>query len=130
MVRARQPGHPGRAFLASIGNMPLFETLSLIILSALAWLWFDSVKVRDIAVRAAQNACAAEGLQFLDETVSIARLRLARDEDGRLLLHRTYTFEYSDTGNNRRPGSADMLGEDVIMVNVGLRIVSAALPEK
>ena len=106
--------------------MPLFEVLSLILLLALAWLWFDSIKVRDIAVRAAQHACAADGLQFLDETVAIARLRLARNEDGRLLLRRTYSFEYSDTGNNRRPGSVDMLGADVIMVNVGLRIVSAS----
>lgn len=105
--------------------MPLFETLSLVILLALAWLWFDSVKVRDIAVREAIRACAADDLQFLDETVSISRLGFARDDDGKLLLRRTYSFEYSDTGNNRRPGSIDLLGQDVIMLNVGLRIVSA-----
>lgn len=106
--------------------MPLFETFSLLILLALVWLWFDSVKVRDIAVREAASACAAEGYQFLDETVSIASLKLARDDDGQLLLRRIYTFEYSDTGNNRRPGSIDMLGQEVIMTNVGLRIVSSA----
>lgn len=105
--------------------MPLFETLSLVVLLALAWLWFDSVKVRDIAVRAAEQACAAEDLQFLDETISIASLKPARDDDGRLLLQRVYAFEYSDTGNNRRPGSIVMLGQTVIMVNVGLRLVGA-----
>jgi hypothetical protein len=104
--------------------MPLFETFSLIILLALAWLWFDSVKVRDIAVREAASTCASEDYQFLDETVSIASLTLARDDDGRLLLRRVYTFEYSDTGNNRRPGSIVMLGQQVIMTNVGLRIIS------
>jgi len=105
--------------------MPIFETISLVILLALAWLWFDSIQVRDIAVREAAGACATEGLQFLDETVSITRLRFTRDDDGRLMLSRTYSFEYSDTGNNRRPGSVDMLGQSVVMVNVGLRIVSA-----
>jgi len=77
--------------------MPWFEIISIALLSALAWLWFDSVKVREIAVRAARNACLAEGFQFLDETVSFASLKPERDEDGRLLLRRTYFFEYSDT---------------------------------
>jgi hypothetical protein len=106
--------------------MHWFEIISILLLAALAWLWFDSVKVREIAVRAARNACRAEGCQFLDETVSIANLKPARDDDGRLLLRRTYFFEYSDTGNNRRPGSVVMLGQDVVMLNVGLHLVNHA----
>lgn len=101
--------------------MPTFEIISLLILFALAWLWFDSVKVRDIAVQAAQAACSAEDLQLLDATVSIASLKPARDEDGQLVLRRVYSFEYSDTGNNRRPGSIAMLGQEVLFVNIGLR---------
>lgn len=104
--------------------MPLFELVSLLVLLALVWLWFDSVKVRDIAVRHAASACAADGLQFLDETVSIAGLKPARDEEGRMVLRRIYAFEYSDTGNNRRPGSIVMLGQAVLFVNVGLREVA------
>lgn len=103
--------------------MPWFELISIVVLAALAWLWYDSVQVREIAVRAAKNACIAEGFQFLDETVSIASLKPGRDEDGRLLLQRAYFFEYSDTGDNRRPGSVVMLGQDVVMLNVGLRAV-------
>jgi hypothetical protein len=106
--------------------MPLFEIISIAVLAALAWLWFDSIKVREIAVRAASKACAAENFQFLDETVSIAGLKTARDDDGQLVLRRTYFFEYSDTGNNRRPGSVVMLGQEVLMVNVGLRVVGDA----
>ena len=102
--------------------MPLFEIISLAILLALAWLWFDSIKVRDIAVAEARHACATEGLQFLDETVAIASLKPARDDDGRLVLRRAYAFEYSDTGNDRRPGSIVMQGQDVLFVNVGLRL--------
>jgi hypothetical protein len=101
--------------------MPTFEIFSLLILSALAWLWFDSVKARDIAVQAAQAACSAAELQLLDATVSIASLKPARNEDGQLVLRRVYSFEYSDTGNNRRPGSIAMLGQAVLFVNIGLR---------
>jgi hypothetical protein len=106
--------------------MDWFEIISLIIIAALAWLWFDSVKVREIAVRAARNACRAEGFQFLDETVSIAKLQSARDDDGRLLLRRTYFFEYSDTGDNRRPGGIVLLGQQVVMLNIGLTLVRNA----
>jgi hypothetical protein len=106
--------------------MPLFEIVSIAVLAAVAWLWFDSIKVREIAVRAARSACAAEDYQFLDETVSIASLKPVRDDDGRMVLRRSYAFEYSDTGNNRRPGSVVMHGQEVLMVNVGLRVVGDA----
>jgi len=106
--------------------MPTFEILSLAALGALAWLWFDSLKVRGIGISAAKSACAAEDLQLLDDTVSIAALGLGRDSDGRLLLRRVYGFDYSDTGDNRRSGSVVMLGQQVLIVNVGLRLVSSS----
>lgn len=106
--------------------MPLFEIISIAVLVALAWLWFDSAKTREVAVRAARNACAAGNFQFLDETVSIVGLKPVRDDDGQLVLRRTYAFEYSDTGSNRRPGSIVMLGQEVLVVNVGLRAVGDA----
>jgi hypothetical protein len=37
------------------------------------------------------------------------------------MLRRTYAFDYSDTGNNRRRGSLVLLGQEVMLVNVGLR---------
>ena len=103
--------------------MPILEIVSLGILGGLAWLWFDSLKARDAGIDAARAACAAEGLQLLDDTVAIASLKLARDDDGQLLLQRAYEFEYSDTGDNRRCGSVILLGQRVVILNVGLRPV-------
>lgn len=105
--------------------MPTFEIISLALLGALAWLWYDSIHVRDICIRAAKAACAADGLQLLDDTVAIASLKLARDDDGRLLLRRAYHFDYSETGDNRRRGSVVMLGAKVLVVNVGLRLAAS-----
>ncbi len=99
------------------------ELCGLLLLTALAWLWMDSLKVREIAVRSAREACAAENLLFLDDTVSIASIKLARDSEGRLRLQRAYDFEYSDTGNNRIKGSVVMLGETMALLNIGLRLV-------
>ena len=51
--------------------------------------------------------------EFLDDTVSFTRIRLARNEEGQLKIRRTYTFEFSDTGNNRRHGAIVMLGGEL-----------------
>jgi hypothetical protein len=102
--------------------MPAFEFAGLVLLAGLGWFWLDSLKARDAAIQAARKACAAENLQLLDDTVSIASLKPARDDDGRLMLQRVYTFEYSDTGDNRRRGSVVLIGYSVSMINIGLRL--------
>mgnify|MGYP001558898944 CR=1 FL=1 len=99
--------------------MPGPEIIGIIVLGGLAWLWFGSLKAREAAVRAARAACAAEGLMLLDDTVAISNLKPVRDDDGRLILQRAYDFEYSDTGNNRLPGSVVLRGYRVILLNVG-----------
>jgi hypothetical protein len=60
--------------------------------------------------------------------VAIASLSLARDDEGRLRLRlrRAYGFDFSDNGNNRRRGSLVMLGEDVLVINTGLRLVATS----
>ncbi len=95
------------------------EIISMLILAAIAWLWLDSLKAREIAVRAARAACATEGLLLLDDTVAIANLKPVRDDDGHVKLQRAYDFEYSDTGNNRIKGSVVLLGHRVMILNVG-----------
>lgn len=98
-------------------------SLLLLLLLALIYWWFDSLGAREAAIHAARAACESDGVLFLDETVSGARTRFARTESGTLALSRIYHFEYSDTGNNRRPGSIEMLGRNVLHVNIGLRLV-------
>jgi len=70
-------------------------------------------------VRASRAACDAEGLQFLDDTVAIEAVRLARDDNGRVMLRRVYGFEYSDTGNSRHKAGIVMDGAEVVMLRLG-----------
>jgi len=97
------------------------EVVGILLLAALAWLWLDSLKAREAAVRAAREVCVAEGLQLLDWTVAITSLKLARNESGRIQLQRAYDFEYSDTGNNRLKGNVVLRGHRVVVFNVGMR---------
>jgi hypothetical protein len=87
----------------------MWELAALAAGIAAAALWADSLRAREHAVAAGRSACARHGLQFLDDTVAFAKLRLGRDEDGRLRLRRTYLFEFSDTGDNRRRGAIVVL---------------------
>ena len=91
----------------------MWEAAAIVFIAAGIFLWLDSLRARERALQAGRAACQRYDLQFLDDTVSFARLRLGRDEDGQLRIARTYTFEFSDTGNNRRQGAIVMLGGEL-----------------
>jgi hypothetical protein len=91
----------------------MWEVGAIVIIAAAIFLWLDSLRARERAVQAGRRACERYDLQFLDETVSFTKLRLARDHEGQLKIARTYTFEFSDTGNNRRHGAIVMLGGEL-----------------
>jgi hypothetical protein len=91
----------------------MWELAAILAIGGGILLWTDSLRARERAVRAGRSACERYDLQFLDDTVSFARMRLARNEEGELRIARTYTFEFSDTGNNRRQGAIVMLGGEV-----------------
>lgn len=93
--------------------MPTFEFIALISVFPVVWFWLDSIQAREAAVRAAASACLEEDLQFLDETVVLRRLRLGRDDAGRLRVVREYGFEFSETGDNRQEGCISLLGQEV-----------------
>ena len=92
----------------------MWEIAVLVLIGLALFLWIDSLRARERAVQAGRSACKRYDLQFLDDTVSFTRLRLARDEQGQVKIARTYTFEFSDTGNNRRHGAIVMLGARVL----------------
>lgn len=103
--------------------MPTTEIFFLLALAALVWFWADTLRAREAGIRAAREGCRAAGLQLLDDTVSTASLRLARNERGHVTLRRVYAFEYSDTGDNRRAGSVTVLGGRVVMLSIRPEIV-------
>ena len=92
----------------------MWEAVAIILIVAGALLWADSLRARERAVRAGRSACERYQVQFLDDTVAFARMRLARDEEGQLRISRTYTFEFTETGNNRRQGAIVMLGHELL----------------
>jgi Protein of unknown function (DUF3301) len=97
----------------------LAELSILVGLAAVGWFWFDGLHAREQAHRHARSSCESAGLQFLDDTVVLRKIRLARDSRGRMVFARLYRFEFSDTGDNRRQGFVAMLGSRLDFVNLG-----------
>ena len=89
------------------------DILVLMTIGALGLFWIDGMQAREIAIAAAKNACRRDGMQFLDDTVSIASMKLARNDQGALKIRRLFQFEFSDTGDNRLEGSVTLLGRRV-----------------
>lgn len=108
----------------------LLGLLALIVLAAGAWFWYDSLRAREIMTRSCARICTNMQLQFLDETVALAKLRLARDRDGRLGWRRLYVFEFSESGSDRWKGRALLNGRHVESVQLdnpqGVTILGAA----
>ena len=90
----------------------------LAVLAALGWYWLSSMRVREHAVAAGRHACVEADLQFLDDSVALSRTRFARNSSGQLQFLRDYRFEFSNTGNNRRPGVIRMLGDRVEWISL------------
>ena len=82
---------------------------ALLLVGALAWLWRDSLRARELAARVSRRTCDAEGVQFLDDTVALLSLRPVF-ERGRLALRRVYQFEFSRRGDDRASGSVMLVG--------------------
>lgn len=91
----------------------MWEALLLAVMLAAAALFFDGLRVREAAIGIAREACRQHGLQFLDYTVQGARVKLARDAEGRARLRRTYLFDFSDDGVSRRSGAVVMIGKEL-----------------
>jgi len=92
----------------------MWEGAAIVLIVAGLAFWIDSLRARERALAAGRGACERYGVQLLDETVQFAQLRLARDDAGRLRLRRSYTFEFSDTGDNRCHGAIVMLGGELL----------------
>lgn len=75
----------------------------------LAWVWLDALRARERAIGHGHRLCKQAGVQLLDQTVSLMRLRLVRDS-GLPTLARRYAFEVSLTGSDRHRGHLDLVG--------------------
>ena len=82
--------------------------LTLIVLLLLHW--WQSLKVKEIALKAASRHCQELDLQLLDQSVYLRGIWLKRDDNGKIRIWRSYLFEFTATGEDRARGRIVLLG--------------------
>jgi len=83
--------------------------LLLLAIALAIWLWMDALGARERAIRYGRELCREAGVQLLDQTVSLTRIRIARI-DGLATLVRRYGFDVSLDGSDRHRGHLDLEG--------------------
>lgn len=83
--------------------------IALLAIASLVWAWMDVLRAREFAIAHGHRLCAEAGLQLLDQSVAVRRVRLVW-RDGLPSLLRRYAFEVSVDGSDRRPGHLELVG--------------------
>lgn len=96
----------------------LTPVILLAVIAGIVWYWVSSTRAREATLHQCSRACQAARVQFLDQTVVLSRLGIARDVRGRLVLQRWYSFDFSTDGYNRFRGTAAVLGPHVEFVRL------------
>lgn len=77
-----------------------------------------NLRAREQAMRHCRRACTQAGVQLLDDTVTLERIRPARDALGRACWRRTYAFEYTVEGTERRSGLMVLRGTQLELLRI------------
>ena len=78
--------------------------------------WWTGARARELAVGHARLACRRQGVQFLDQSVALARARPSRSARGSFALAREFTFEFTHRGEHRDVGRVLMNGPALVRV--------------
>ena len=87
--------------------------LCILVLGAALLAWRDGMRARETAVEVCRRACRSYGVQLLDDTVALSRLRLVGGGRRGLTVRRIYEFEVSADGRTREGGSVTLTGGQV-----------------
>ena len=98
---------------ADLETLKMIELLLILAILAYGLIATAAMRVREIAVIGARQHCVKLELQLLDQSVSLSHTRVRRHPQGRLSIHRLYTFDFTSTGDERYRGSVAMLGNSV-----------------
>lgn len=88
----------------------------LFMISALIWFWLDSRRAHEFSLGLCRHLCAKNEVILLDETIFLDKLKLRRNQHGRIIFERSYHFEYSDNIELRQQGSLVIMGLEPVEI--------------
>lgn len=100
--------------------MTIQNIMVLVAIVAVFALWLHQSRISRQALIHARRYVGEQGLQFLDNSVVLCRLRPVRAVAPAwgLCLQRTYKFEFAVRGDRRYRGDITLLGRKVTSINL------------
>lgn len=75
-----------------------------------AWLFWQQLAIRELALRHAISACEKNDLQLLDQSIGLHKIRVKKLNGGGMGVLREYSFEFTSTGEQRYNGKVFVVG--------------------
>ena|SRR5690606_8176899 len=98
--------------------LELSDLFWLLGFAVVAAYWWRAHAIKELALKVVRKRCQELDVQLLDDTVVLRGLWLRRGEGGRVQWWRSYLFEFTATGDDRYPGSIEVLGQRVIALQL------------
>ncbi|MFO7582689.1 DUF3301 domain-containing protein [Guyparkeria sp.] len=98
----------------------LGDLFVLILVVAAVGIWIQHDRFRRRALSLAKQATLKAEVQLLDQSVSLRKVTLRRDDRGWPRLVRRFGFEFSRNGFDRYRGHVEFFGEQVAAVELDL----------
>ncbi len=86
----------------------------LLMILIVVFIWFESLRIRELVIKHCNDLCRGANLQLLDQTVALVSLSLKRTGNGSIALLRKYQFEVSENGVDRYSGYVTLLNSRII----------------
>lgn len=99
--------------------------LPLLAIAAAIAGWYHVLRLREHVTAHARKLCEQYGVQLLDDSVALHRLRI-KHQRGALRVTREYRFETSCGGNDRQSASITLHGDRIVGTSMPARAASAA----
>lgn len=91
-------------------NYDLSDLIVWAVFIGLAYFWWQAHAAKEMALQATRKYCESVGVQLLDDGLALRGFWIKRDGAGNLCLRRSYSFEFTTTGDQRYHGATVMLG--------------------
>ena len=92
--------------------------LLLIAITFLVLFWYESLKVRELAINQCKIICEQAGLQLLDQTVALDTISFSLSRTDLFYLNRVYKFEISRNGVDRINGYLSVKGKTIEIIQI------------
>lgn len=85
--------------------------------------WWQSDKVKGLAMSLVLEYCRQQNLQLLDQTMVLKGVWPLRNNSGALQLRRRYAFEFTSTGEERYAGLVELFGRKLLRIELAPHIL-------